>query len=102
MSIISMIEAARAVVDYSGDSDGLTAAIQQLGKEVERSITIAEESWRLKAQEMYGTDDIEVDDTALASIGDSGVWVSSWLWVPNVGPNAEDDEDDEDEDDEAA
>ena len=47
------------------------------------------------ARELYalGSDDnIEIDDNALVSTADDGVWVQAWVWVPNP---ADDDDDDE-------
>jgi hypothetical protein len=37
-------------------------------------------------------DDLEIDDTPLVSVADSGVWVSAWVWVP--APEVEEPEDD--------
>ena len=36
----------------------------------------------VEAHDLWGTDDIEIDDTAYVSHADDGYWVSAWLWVP--------------------
>jgi len=43
-----------------------------------------------KAQDRHASDDVEVDDDPFLSIGDEGVWVSAWVWVPT--PAEDDDE----------
>lgn len=35
------------------------------------------------ARDLYGTDDIEIDDDAKLSTTDDGVWVQAWVWVHN-------------------
>ena len=51
----------------------------------------------------YGSDnEIETDGCNILSIGDTGIWVNGWLWVPNedVGlPGEDDDEEEEEEED---
>lgn len=34
------------------------------------------------ARGQYCNDDLEIDDTPLLSVGDGGLWVSAWVWVP--------------------
>lgn len=43
-----------------------------------------------RARELYGTDEIEIDEGAAASIGDSGTWVAAWVLVP-TDPDREND-----------
>lgn len=43
------------------------------------------------ARDTYANDDVEIDDDAPFSVGDTGVWVGGWLFVPN----ATDDDDEE-------
>ena len=43
----------------------------------------ATEHHRKVAEELYGSDDIEVDADAVISETDDGVWVQGWLWVSN-------------------
>jgi len=35
-----------------------------------------------EARECYADDDCEIDDEPVVSIGDDGVWVNAWVWVP--------------------
>lgn len=35
-----------------------------------------------RAQAMYASDDIEIDDDAKVSVADLGVFVQAWVWVP--------------------
>lgn len=34
------------------------------------------------AQEHYADDDLEIDDRAVLSVGDTGTWVSAWVFIP--------------------
>lgn len=34
------------------------------------------------ARNNHCSDDVEIDDVPTLSIGDEGVWVSAWVWVP--------------------
>lgn len=34
------------------------------------------------AREQYVNDDINIDDDAMVSVGDEGVWVEAWVYVP--------------------
>lgn len=34
-----------------------------------------------QARDIYGTDDVEIDDQPVLSVADGGVWVSAWVWV---------------------
>jgi hypothetical protein len=36
-----------------------------------------------RARDLYQNDDEEIDDNALTSETDDGVWVSGWFWLPN-------------------
>lgn len=35
-----------------------------------------------RARELYGTDDIEIDEGAALSPTDDGCWVAAWVYVP--------------------
>lgn len=35
-----------------------------------------------EAREMYGSDEINIDEGARASRADDGTWVAAWVWVP--------------------
>ena len=40
-----------------------------------------------KARQIYGSDDVEIDDNARASRDDeegTGTWVQGWLWVERI------------------
>ncbi len=39
--------------------------------------------WIAQARELYGSDEIEIDDAAALSQGDEGAFVSAWVWVSN-------------------
>lgn len=41
-----------------------------------------------RAQAMYASDDIEIDDDAKVSVADLGVFVQAWVWVPYPEPEA--------------
>lgn len=36
-----------------------------------------------RARKLHCSDDINVDDDAVVSVADEGVWVQAWVWVPN-------------------
>lgn len=56
---------------------------------------------RDRAWHLHGSDDIEIDDNALASRadGEHGVWVQGWLWVPDEEHEDEDEDEDNNKDD---
>jgi hypothetical protein len=35
-----------------------------------------------RARELYGSDDVEIDENAKASRADSGTWIEAWVWLP--------------------
>lgn len=39
-------------------------------------------SWARKYYALPSSDDLEVDDQPRFSMGDNGMWVSAWVWVP--------------------
>lgn len=48
---------------------------------------IRQENIVQKAREMYadGSDDnIEIDDDAMSSESESGMWVQAWVWIEKV------------------
>lgn len=51
------------------------------------------------ARDIYGSDDIEIDDDATISAADDGVWVAGWLWVHNENRDIEEKEEEEEEND---
>ena len=34
------------------------------------------------AREIWASENLEIDDGALISESDDGVWVAAWVWVP--------------------
>lgn len=38
----------------------------------------------------YGSNTIEIDDLAIVSHAENGVWVQGWLWLPIEADEAED------------
>ena len=50
---------------------------------------ITDSQYRKTAMRLYGSDDIEIDETSVASRtdisdgGDDGAWVKAWVWVTN-------------------
>ena len=38
-----------------------------------------------QARETYGSDEIQIDDTAPMSRVSDGAWVQAWVWIPEHG-----------------
>ena len=38
-----------------------------------------------QARERYQTEDIEIDDNAMVSNAEDGIWVAAWVWMPDLG-----------------
>lgn len=38
---------------------------------------------RIRAVEVYATDEVEIDDKAMVSRADEGLWVAAWVWLDN-------------------
>lgn len=55
-------------------------ALEEIAKLDEHAATDAE---RAAAQDMHGSDEIEIDDDASTSRADEGLWVQAWVWVPH-------------------
>lgn len=72
-----------------GDAEAIAAAnkafVDDLTGFAEDSQSDEGQSSIDKARERYASDDIEVDDYPLLSIGNDGTWVSAWVLVPNGG-----------------
>jgi hypothetical protein len=52
---------------------------------LDEDIATPEEIRAARDQYAMGSDnDIEVDDVALASRADDGVWVQAWVWLPST------------------
>ena len=55
----------------------------------------ADDKYRAAAQEVWASDDCEIDDDAIVSEGcDAGAWVQAWVWVRNDQAGIEEDEGD--------
>lgn len=64
-------------------------ALEVIAKLDEHKATIEEIA---AAQELHGSDEVEIDDDAMTSHGDDGTWVQAWVWIPKVSDDVEDDE----------
>ncbi len=72
-----------------GDTQGLmltgfeassAARINQILAEADAEV--ATQALRDKAHEIYGSDDIEIDDEGVGTAeADGGIWVAAWVWV---------------------
>lgn len=51
----------------------------------------ASDAERAAAEEIHGSDEVEIDSDALVSHADDGYWVSASVWVP-VEPSEQDEE----------
>lgn len=86
---------ARAVVETweTGDLAGAVRALDQHLTELtaERAAHAAQIEWALRHQ----TDEFEIDEDPVVSVGEAGVWVSGWMYVP-METEENDDGDEED------
>lgn len=41
-----------------------------------------------KAREMYGSTEVEIDNSPILSVCDEGAWVQAWVWVPKEDEDA--------------
>ncbi len=49
-----------------------------------------------KARDLHGSDEVEIDEDAVLSRGDDGVWVAGWLFVANADlPGYEEEQEDD-------
>jgi hypothetical protein len=39
------------------------------------------EEERERARDLYGSDDVEIDENARASRGEGGTWIAAWVWL---------------------
>ena len=77
--------AARAVVSNweQGDLAAAVSALATTLQEVDQARAgIAETIAR--ARELHGADDREVDAEPLVAFTDDGMWLSAWVWVPDL------------------
>lgn len=59
--------------------------IERMGREQEQHADAIQ-----RARDQYASDDVDFDDNPMVSVGEDGVWVSAWVWVPK--PDAASDE----------
>jgi len=93
-----MIEAlAKNVVEARRNRANLTQAIDALSAYLAESAQerLDHEETIAAARNNYCTEDIEIDDEPMVSIGDEGVWVAAWVWVPIESEEGESDADDD-------
>lgn len=96
MTVLANLLAALTLISevksIDATTESLTAAINQaVGvavsalriHEEERETNYSTSAEKERARDEYGSDDVEIDDIALASRGDSGMWVAGWLWLAN-------------------
>jgi len=57
----------------------------------------AEPALREAANQEWGSDDREIDDETPVSVGDDGVWVAAWVWMPGWGVAPAEEEEDQDD-----
>ncbi len=85
---------AQQVIDSRADpaahAQALDALQKLLGNMREERVAYASEIARARERYAQGSDDeIEIDADTYVSVGEEGVFVSAWLWVPN--PEHDDD-----------
>ena len=75
-----LITASRAVVaGKPAAMQELQTALGRVDSALEDQANCAEDICR--AREL-ATDELEIDDEPMVSVGDRGVWVNAWVWVP--------------------
>ena len=75
-----LIDASRAAVA------GKPTAMQDLQAALSRVDSAFEDqancSGDIQRARELATDELEIDDEPMVSVGDRGVWVNAWVWVP--------------------
>lgn len=93
-----LLEAAKQVemtreLDKCGDA--FNAALDNL-RRVARTFTdpsmFATQEQVDRANELHGSNEVEIDQGAFLSPADGGFWVSAWVWVPGGTGEENDDE----------
>lgn len=75
-----LITASRAVVaGKPAAMQELQAALGRVDSALEDQANCAED---IKRARQLVSDDLEIDDDPMVSVGDRGVWVSAWVWAP--------------------
>ena len=87
--------ASQAMLDaFGGNTPDWLAVEAKALEDALEAITSADATpeERSAAQDEHGSDDIEIDDDALASRTDEGVWVQAWVYVAMSDDEPEEDE----------
>ena len=75
-----LITAARAIVAQAPDGmRKLEGALSRVDSALKDQANCAEDIKRARA---LASDELEIDDNPMVSVGDQGVWVSAWVWAP--------------------
>jgi hypothetical protein len=84
MSMKTLVDAAREVVANWENGD-LAGAVKALEDALDTVTPAAQPLRDLASNHAYEKmrDGLEVDDVAFTSEADGGIWVSSWLWIPD-------------------
>ena len=76
-----LITAARAIVAQAPEGmQKLESALGRVDSALEDQANCAEDIKRARA---LASNELEIDDAPMVSIGDQGVWVSAWVWAPS-------------------
>lgn len=70
--------------------DPISSRIDDLAYYINQPGLLADPADIARAKEIYGCDEIEIDEGAFASDNGEGVWVSAWVFVPNDTTEGED------------
>lgn len=80
-----IIAAAKAVVadwDTKAGND-LAGAVRELATLLDDEDSFATEAEVQRARNRHMGSECEIDEPAMASRGDEGLWVQAWVWLPN-------------------
>ena len=74
---------ANAVLADGLASNSLTESATALRQSIDKLIVEREQESAViaAARGRYESDDLEIDDDPIVSIGENGVWVGAWVWV---------------------
>lgn len=89
-----LFESAMECVEVMSNADRLS--VRFLEKQAAKAINLMEKVAAQRANEklvsvardFYSTEDLKINDDALTSPGEDGVWIQAWVWVgDNALPN---------------
>lgn len=80
-----LIAAAKAVVASwdTGAGNDLAGAVRKLADFLNDPDDFATDEEIQQARNQHMGSECEIDEPALASRGDGGVWVQAWVWISN-------------------